>query len=188
MRIPKTYFQINIAQGVALGKIPESLTRVEKDIQVLSILTFKPVSYFESMPRGELLKLAERTSWVGDEMPTSKVKRFRRYFDVYRFKTKAEQLSNEEFVLLQKFQDNPMDNLHKTMAVLGHRKRPFKDSMKEFEYKAELFEKRLPFGIAIAYTLFFSHYYPILSKIILSSLKGQLRAIKEVQEMSPSHG
>lgn len=181
MKIPKSYDKISIEQGVALGKIPSlNLERLDTEIQVLHILTGKPVELFESMPFVELEKLIKKTDWVNTPPQPKDIKPFFHRFRRIKFRTLAKDISHQDFVLLQKYAQSP-DDLHNVLAILAIRKGAFKDYIKEHEYKANLFLKKLSFGTAYGYMLFFSLYYPIYLDTILSYSIGQMKAIRKTR-------
>lgn len=171
---------INIATGQAIIKAND-LEPWERDIQILIALHGKDVDYYESLPDWMLVQKIKKTAWV-NEVPQVRVmaRPFRSGNYLYKFKTHASQLSHGDFALLQSYAKDHVGNLHLILALLSSKfrifphKEIFMDSKsdKDLQERGELFRTKMKFGLAYAYCLFFSTYYPTLLKVGLSYLMG----------------
>jgi len=182
--------KISIEQGQAII-VANNLEPLDRDIKILSVLHKKPVEYFEAYPKELLMKEIEKTSWV-DQLPDGKnMKIFRSGNYVYKFRTLPEQLSKSDFAMLQKLGQGTYENLHKILALLSTKYRMFPQKQiigTDFEARSELFLKKMPFGTAYAYCLFFSTYYPHLLNVGLSFSQGVREAAQEHLKTQSLHG
>jgi hypothetical protein len=154
---------ISIKQGQAIMAANE-LEPYDRDMAILSALKGKPIEYFEEKPRKWVLKEVAKTKWI-DQKPESKQgKAFRHGNYFYKFRVAPDQLSQSDFAMLQKYGQNPVEDLHKILALLSTKYRILtpKECKMDFEKRSELFLNKMPFGMAYSYCLFFSAYYPTL--------------------------
>lgn len=170
---------INIKQGQEVIEATKIQDRVKKEIAVCAAIFKKPIEYYETMPRTKLIQLIKKTDWIS-KMPESRFQApFRNGNYLYKFKSHPNQLSQSDFVLLQKYGVNYVENLHQILAILSIKFRiiPTKQIDKmDFETRSELFLNKMPFGLAYSYCLFFSTYYPALLQIGQAYLEGQRKA------------
>lgn len=186
------WFSISIKQGQAIIAA-NTLDPVDREIAILVALYGKDTEYYENLPRYKLLQKIKRTSWINN-LPDSRYARpLRNGNHLYKFKTHPNQLSQSDFALLQKYGQDYVQNLHKILAILSTkftifppREASIKDHSKEHAARAELFLNKMPFGLAYAYALFFSTYYPHLLEVGQAYSQGQQRAAKEYLQNNPT--
>jgi|SRR5689334_13825062 len=175
--------KISIGQGQAIIAA-NALDPIDRDITILHTLKKKPVEYYESLPEYMLKEQVKKTAWIS-KLPDGKYPApfwHRRYY--YKMKVHPNQLSKQEFALLQKYAGDYVENLHYIMALLSTKYTLFGRVVidTDFEKRAQLFKSKMPFGIAYGYALFFSTYYPHLLQIGLAYSQG----VKEAAEKTLS--
>jgi len=168
MKIPKTWSDLTIAQFQRLTSVQHGVFdfAVEQEIAVLSVLTELTTEQLESMPKIRLVEMARATDFIKHPISDKLNKRFKigsRVFDVL---LKAEEITAEQFIILNKYTENDdttTDNLHYILAVLTNeragiwgRKKPFDF---DFENKALLFQEFLSIDKAFAPSVFFCEVY-----------------------------
>lgn len=163
---------ITIAQGQAIIKAND-LEPFDRDVAILVALHGRTVDYYEGLPKWKLEGMIKKTGWIS-VMPQQRYARpFRSGNYLYKFKTHPDQLVHGDFTLLQKYAEDHVGNLHLILALLSSKFQIFPPrEVFQKDNRAELFRTKMPFGLAYAYTLFFSAYYPTLLKVGLSYLKG----------------
>jgi hypothetical protein len=181
--------RINIKQGQAIIAAND-LESYERDMAILSAIKCKPVEFFEEKPRKWVLKEVAKTKWI-DQMPSGKQgKPFRNGNYFYKFRVSPDQLSQSDFALLQKYGQHPIQDLHRILAILSTKYRIFlpKECKMDFEQRAELFLNKMPFGMAYAYCLFFSTYYPSLLAVGQAYSHGVQEAAEQFLKTQYSSG
>lgn len=172
---------ITIEQGQRIIEA-NSLEPLERDIRILSILYRKPEGWFESKPKRTLLAWVAKTKWI-EQLPSGKQPNpFSRGNHVYKFKTQPDQLNAEEFKMLQHYGQTGVENLHWIVAILTNKYRVFPSRFCDntnIAERAEYLKTRMSFGMAYAYMLFFSTYYPSLLRVGQAYLQGVEKAVKE---------
>lgn len=169
--------RVSIKQGQAICAAND-LEPADRDIAILSAIHGKPVEFYEEMPKEQLLKLIAKTAWV-DILPTGKqAKPFQHGNYFYKFRTHPDQLSKSDFAMLQKYSQT--NELHKIIALLSTKYRILtpKQCKMDLEQRADLFLNKMSFGMAYAFCLFFSTYYPRL----LSVGQAYSQGIREAAE------
>lgn len=193
-----SWHKLSIEKGTQVAKIALSdLDRLDKDVQLCSVLYDKPIDFFESITINELYKKwVPGTKWV-ETLPVHRNKPFVYGKFLYKFKTSSDQLSAAEFGLLQEYNKEAEADgktLHKTLAILTTKYNRFTgkrvkvaDPLKEIELKAEIFLNHMSYGIAYSYAVFFSAYYPIFLEVGRLYFQGAARHLREL-ETSPTFG
>ena len=176
------WYNVSIGQGQEIVKLlTADLERLDKEIYLCSVIFKKPIEYFETMPREQLLKWINKTGFTAEYPDPKLALPFRHGLTFYRFKTQARQLSKQEFVALQAYADKGViDNLHSILAILSTPYRFGRRRKNDFEKTGELFRQEMSFGLAYGYAVFFSAYYPTLLEIGLQYLKGVQKAANEL--------
>lgn len=178
--------KISIKQGQEILKA-NALEPLDRDIKIVSIVYGKDVDYYCSIPRGELFELIKSTSWTNTMPEGKQAKPFYHGNFYYKFKTMPEQMSQSEFAMLQKYSQD--EDLHRVLALLSTKYRIFVQKVcpMDFEARSELFLNKMSFGMAYAYCLFFSTYYPVLLNVGLHYSQGVKMAAQEfLKRKTPS--
>ena len=168
MKIPKTWSDLTIGQFQKLTSVQHGIYdfAVEQEIAVLSVLTELTTEQLESMPKIRLVEMARATDFIKQPISEKLNKRFKIKGRVFDVQFKAEQITAEQFIILNKYTENEAtttDNLHYILAVLTNERTGIWGKLKSFDFdfegKALLFQEYLSIDKAFAPSVFFCEVY-----------------------------
>ena len=117
MKIPTSYRQITVEQLIKLGKIDKGLSKIERDVAILSILTGQPEEYFDSLSWDELTKLVREIRFLDENKLPAKIKKVI-WLNKTRYvaHTHPGSYSTDVYLSIKLYQKDTLNNIHKILA------------------------------------------------------------------------
>ena len=190
MKIPKEWKDITIEQFQELRTIQNAEHEffLDKEISILSVLTQMDSKELEAIPKADLIRLSTVTNFINKPLSERLHNHFRIGRRLFKVRLKAEQISAEQFILLNRYtesNDDTIENLHYIMAVLTNEVGWFglKKFDVDFEGKAKLFKENLSIEHAFAPSVFFFEVYKSWLKVSETYLLKEAKKMKVRAEM-----
>ncbi len=184
------YSELTIADFQALKQVERDTFElpIDKEIAVLSILSGGTIEMLEGLPKYKLNEIAHQTSFFKQPLPEKLRNDFRIGFKRYKIELRAQNITAEQFILLNKYttsESTIIENLHYTLAVLSYEKKlvGLQRFDKDFEDKAQRIQKELTIDIAYPVAVFFWAVYQSWLEATKTYLVKKAKNIKTKAEM-----
>ena len=131
MKLPKAWNSILVDQYIELREVEEtpSSSFVDKDIEILSILTDKDIEHFEDLQLREVTEMLSSLKWIRKEPPKTITKQIGEFHYIG-----VDSLILAEYIdLTHFFQDDFVKNLTSICGILFRQKSTDKWGREEFE-------------------------------------------------------